>query len=221
MATDEEPLHVWTGLRWFLDVNVIDAAAAADLRRLHQLDWVWLSVTDTAHMEAMQNPETYARLLPQFVPYDIAHGVLTLDHSVLGMAVLGGEADDVHARAVYAAMWPASNYEADGQMVTRTGKNRFRDAMHVATAIRYRGTGFVTQDRGILRAADRIGEAFEGFAVLSISDAIERSIARAKHVRFAASVHGRPDPTTIPDWPTSAPRSDFGSHGAEGTNRFE
>lgn len=201
MGRDEEPLHVWTGVRWFLDVNVIDADAAADLRRLHELDWVWLSVTDTAHMEAMQNPDTYARLLPQLVPYDIAHGVLTLDHSVLGMAVLGGADDEAHARAVYAAMWPAGNYEADGQLVTRTGKNRFRDAMHVATAIRYNGTGFVTEDRGILRAAERIGRAFEGFAVLNITDAIELSTVRAQHVRFAASVRGRPDPATIPDWP--------------------
>src|SRR4051794_9476048 len=116
----EEPLHVWTALRWFLDVNVIDAADAADLRRLHDLDWVWLSVTDTAHVEAMQKPDTYERLLPYFVPYDIAHGVARLDHSVFDMAVLGGNDDDAHGRAVYAAVWPNNDFEADGQMVTRT-----------------------------------------------------------------------------------------------------
>lgn len=202
MGDDQEPLYVWTGLRWFLDVNVIDADDAADLRRLHVLDWVWLSVTDTAHLETMQNPDTYARLLPQIAPYDIAHGMFTLDHSVLGMAVLGSEDDETHARAVYAAMWPRGIYEADGKMATRTGKNRFRDAMHVATAIRYHGTGFVTRDEGILKAADRIHELFDGFSVLSISDATQRSIARARHVRIAASVHGKPDPDSIPDWPT-------------------
>lgn len=197
----EDPLYVWTGLRWFLDVNVIDSDDAADLRRLHDLGWVWLSVTDTAHVEAMQKADTYERLLPHFAPYDIARGVLTLGHSVLGMAVLGGDDDEADARAVYAAVWPHGNYETDGQMVTRAGKNRYRDAMHVATSVRYNGTGFVTRDVGILESAERVAAAFDGFAVLNIADATERSIARARHVRYAASVHGRPDPATIPDWP--------------------
>jgi hypothetical protein len=197
----DEPLYVWTQLRWFLDSNVIDHADAGDLRRLHQLGWVWLSVTDTAHVEARQNPDAYARLLPYFAPYDVAHGVLTLDHSALDMAVLGGDGDEEHARGVYAAVWPNGNYEADGQMVTRTGKNRFRDAMHVATSTREHGTGFITEDRGILEAADRIRDGFDGFAVVDIAEATARSIAQARHVRSAAGVHGKPAPATIPDWP--------------------
>jgi hypothetical protein len=117
------------------------------------------------------------------------------------LSIIGGVADEQRLRNVFAALWPTNDYEADGQKKTREGRTRFRDAMHVATAIRYSGTGFITEDSGILRAAARIASEFNGFIVLSIADATERSFEEVRRVRRGAEVMGMPEPTSLPDWP--------------------
>jgi hypothetical protein len=117
--------------------------------------------------------------------------------------------DEHHLRDVFAVLWPTNDYESDGQMkrvdgqagINKASRARFRDAMHVATAIRYSGTGFVTEDGNMLKAAPRILSEFKGFTVLSIADATERSFEEVRRVRSGAEVMGRPEPTWLPDWP--------------------
>ena len=197
----DEPLHVYTGVRWHLDSNVVDAPEAEDLRRLLELGWVRLSVGDQAHAEPMQNPDVYERLLPLLETFDVALGIAVLDHSVLDMCVLASEADVERFDRVYKALWPNRDQQADGQKPNKEATNRYRDAMHIDTAIRYGATGFVTEDRNVLKAADRVEEAFAGFLIVDIAGATSYSVQRARHVRHAASVHGRPAPATIPAWP--------------------
>jgi len=203
VTTDDADLADWTGLNWYIDVHVIDRPAADNLRRLRDAGWIYLSVTDTAHTEtsAAKNEITRQRLADQLLAYPMAMGALVLDHSRLDMSVLGGVADEQRLRNVFAALWATNDYENDGQMKTSTGRTRFRDAMHVATAIRYLGTGFITEDSKILKAAARIGREFNGFIVLSIADATERSFEEVRRVRSGAEIMGRPEPTSLPDWP--------------------
>jgi len=74
--------------------------------------------------------------------YPEALGPLTLDHGLFDHAVTADEDDDARSRVVFAAIWPNNGYDEDGgAQASRTGRTRFRDALHVATAIRYRGTG--------------------------------------------------------------------------------
>lgn len=198
----DEPLHVWTGLRWFLDTNAIDNPALDDLVRLREQGWVWLSVADIARVEIDEqvDPQKYALLRARLDPFDMALGVFTLGHSELDYAVLAGDDDEARHRAVFELLWPTNDYERDGAS-NGVGKRRFRDSMHVDTAIRYGGTGLVTQDLRVLKRADFIRERFNGFAIVSVTDAVELSKEAARRVRRAAAVQGKPEPSTIPAWP--------------------
>jgi hypothetical protein len=55
---------------------------------------------------------------------------------------------------------------------SRANKNRLRDAMHIATTIAYGHAGFVTSERKLLRCRDEIRAAFDGFLILSPSEAL-------------------------------------------------
>ena len=195
------PLYDWTQLRWFLDSNVIDAEGAVDLRRLGKLGWVWLSVTDVAHTEPAQNPDFYEQLLPDLASFDVALGPMVLNHSRLGWSITGDNEDQQLLESVYLAIWPSGDYMAARETSSKLGRNRFRDAMHIAWAIRYHGTGFVTEDKALLRAASRVAERFDSFRVVGIAAATERSKHAAHRRRRIAAITGKPDPSTIPDWP--------------------
>lgn len=199
--TVDEPLHVYTGLRWHLDSNAVDDARVEPLVRCAELGWVRLSVGDQAHAEPRKNAEVYARLLPQLKRFDVMLGVAALDHSRPEMSVLASNQDVERFDLVFATLWPQRNREADGRAETREARNRFRDAMHVDTALRYGASGLVTQDESMWAADGRFRESFGGFRIVSIDEAIEITTERAGHVRAAARVHGRPDPASVPDWP--------------------
>lgn len=200
--TVDDPLHVYTGLRWHLDSNAVDDARIEPLVRCAELGWVRLSVGDQAHAEPMKNPAVYARLLPHPERFDVMFGGAIPDHSRLDMSTLESDQDAERFDLVFATLWPQRNREADGRGETREGGNRFRDAMHVDTAIRYGASGLVTQDEPMWAADARFRETFSGFRIVSIDEAIEIATKQARHVRDAASVHGRLDPATVPDWPT-------------------
>lgn len=193
----------WTGLRWYIDVHVIDSPAAVDLRRLGALGWVHLQVADTAYVEVMgaKDPDKRDRLRDDLAPYSVAHGPLVLDHSYLGMSVIGTEEDAGRLDAVYTALWPCNDRDADARAESATGRTRFRDALHVATAIRSHGTGFVTDDEKVQRAAGRIADLFDSFRIVSVAAATFESMAAVAHLRKRAAILGQPGPATLPDWP--------------------
>jgi len=197
----DEPLHAYTGLRWHLDSNAVDDARIEPLVRCTELGWIRLSVGDQAHAEPMQKPAVYERLLPYLERFDVMFGTLTLDHSRLDMSVVASEDDARRFELVFATLWPHRDRDADGRGETREGRNRFRDAMHVDTAIRYGASGLVTQDEPMWSADARFIKTFSGFRIVSIAEAFEVTCKRTRHVRYAASNHGRPDPATIPEWP--------------------
>jgi hypothetical protein len=83
-----------------------------------------------------------------------------LDHSVLGSDV-----DDARIDAVLRILRPNA-------LRSTATKNDLRDAMHVATAIRYGASHFVTSDKNILRRKAKLREAFDWFTVLTPTDAV-------------------------------------------------
>lgn len=193
----------WTALGWYLDVHVIDDHNASDLLRLGELHWVYLQVTDTAHLEASaaKDPDHRERLRAALAPFPAAMGPLVPDHSLFDMTVLGSDEDADRTAAVYDALWPNNIMADDAEQMTATGRTRYRDALHVATPIRYHGTGFVTEDQGIQRAAVRVAERFAGFRIVSIAAATAEAIAAARRVRATAARAGNPDPTRLHGWP--------------------
>ena len=153
-ATDHdlvsERLHEWTQLRWSIDVHIIDnqSPAACTLRRLNEVGWIYLQQADTliTEISGTADVDKFDRLAEAASPYPVMMGPMILNHSVLNLSVLGGPEDEVRLRAVYATLWPNSSYEVDGANTSAKGRTRFRDAMHVATAVRYGLRGFVTLD---------------------------------------------------------------------------
>jgi len=149
----------------------------------------------------MQDPDVYERLLPHLEKYDIALGAWVLGQSRLGMTVLGDEQDEPRFSKVYATVWPSRDRWADGAAEKGRALHCFRDAMHVDNAIKYAATGLVTEDKDLLKADERVRMAFDGFRIVNIAEATRLCVGRARAVRSAAQVHGRPAPATIPDWP--------------------
>jgi hypothetical protein len=71
---------------------------------------------------------------------------------------------------VFAALFPGRDL--------KSGRTQdVRDAMNIATAIRYGANGFITRDgagksRGVLDGADTIKATFDGFSILSPEQAL-------------------------------------------------
>ena len=199
--------HNLTGLTWFIDTHVLDSDAATELRTLRDLGWILLQITDTAAIEigAAKDPVTRARLDDALWDYPMAKGPMVWDHSQWDRSVWGNDEDVARIRAVYRTLWPNGDYDADAGLQTAKGRTRFRDALHMATSIRYLGSGFVTNDGPVLKRADAIAKAFSGFVVLSVEDATARSHLAISRKRRSASITGTPPPESLPDYPPSAP----------------
>ncbi len=197
------PLADWAGLCWYLDQHVLDAPDAADLRRLGREGWVRLQVTDTAHLETSgtSDPVKRAELEQTLGDYPTAMGTFSVGHSMVGLFVIGSDADAARFDEVYATVWPNNNRDEDGDCRTGMGRSRFRDALHIETAIRYGGTGFVTEDVRLQRRAAAVAEKFRGFRIVSIRDATSATLDRVAYVRRRAGRTGNPDPSGLPDWP--------------------
>lgn len=191
-----------TGYRWHIDVMVIDLPAADRLRRFGALGWVHLGVADTLFTEVLRTKDesTKERLLNALTPYALAMGPLILDHSTLDRSILGSD-DDQHTQMVYATIWPTNDMQRDAQMVSNNGRARYRDALHVATAIYHGASAFVTEDQGLWKAAPALAAAFDGFAIMSVADATAEATRGARAVRFRAQNAGCAEPPDLPNWP--------------------
>lgn len=145
------------GIDWFLglgfivDTNVIDdeSPASAALRAHASAGRIRLSRTDVVDTElAGAPPEKRAQLLQRSAELDEYLGPLVLDHSRLGYAVVGGAADEERLERVFRVLHPGGDRQ-------KPGSHDLRDAMHVATAIRYGADGFITLDKGSSGSARR------------------------------------------------------------------
>jgi hypothetical protein len=182
-----------TGLMLYIDTNVVDSddAAAVDLRRLHQEGWIQLQRTDTVDTELASAPvEKRERLLGLSRPYVESFGPMVLDHSRLGFSVMSSDQDAERIRGVYEILHGGAE---------RVRDNDLRDAMHVATAIRYGAFGFVTLDKQLLRRAGAIRQAFASFHILDPAAACAEGMERVHRLRIVNAK--RNAPVTLPAWP--------------------
>lgn len=167
------------GLGFIVDTNVIDdeSPASAALRAHASAGRIRLSRTDVVDTElAGAPPEKRAQLLERSAELDEYLGPLVLDHSRLGYAVVGGAADEERLERVFRILHPGGDRQ-------KPGSHDLRDAMHVATAIRYGADGFITLDKGILRKREALVEAFPNFSVfepLAAVEFVERMLERAQ-----------------------------------------
>jgi predicted nucleic acid-binding protein len=105
-------------------------------------------------------------------------GPLVLDHSRLDHSVFAGEEDDDRIGRVLEVLFPGSDRHA----TDRNSKHNLRDAMHVATSIRYGYNVFVTTDARLLKNAAAV-QAQWNIEILSPTDAVrwvERRIEKER-----------------------------------------
>jgi hypothetical protein len=183
MSTDDDARREnRTGLTFAIDNHIVDGTTPAEieLRRLHTEGWIELVLTDVTRTEWLAaNPEKRRQLEDLAIGYVEYHGPMVLGQSRLGSAVLGSSEDQGRLERVFAALVPGTDL--------KSGRTQdVRDAMNVATAIRYGTNGFITRDgigkdRGVLHSADAIRAAFDDFSILSPERAlafVERTMRR-------------------------------------------
>ena len=188
MASVPDYYRSRTSLEFAIDTNTVDdmSAPMVDLRERHRDGWVNLTRTDTLDTElGGASDDRRASLLKQSRPYVEHFGPMILDHSRLDACVLGTADDEDRFKQVFGILFPGANRQT-------ARRNHIRDA-HVATAIRYGRTGFITNDEGLLKRDEAIRAAFDSFRILSPRAALvltERQIA--KHEDLAGRDRGRP-----------------------------
>lgn len=174
------------GLRFYFDNNFVGdrSNACEELRGLDRSGWIDLARSDTVDTELAdtKDPERREQLLAESAAYWESFGPLVLDHSRLGSTVVGSADDHDRLDHVYRILFPGSDRHS---AATGRARRKLRDAMHVATAIRYGGMLFVTRDeRDLVSKSDAIAAAFNGFTIMLPETALalaQRMKARYDH----------------------------------------
>lgn len=200
-----------------LDTNLLDAGGkwGDRLRSLCSERWVQGHISDTVLTETgeAKDADTRQRLAQQISLHIITFGTARRGHTQWDLGMWGGPADEARFRAVYAALWPGHDPSADGgRGANRTGRTRFRDAMHVDTATRNGFDAFVTTDGGVLHRASQLAVAFPNRArVMSPHEAVLEVVSRVQGIRklYKLEDHSyplpeRPSPDEIAQWRTEA-----------------
>jgi predicted nucleic acid-binding protein len=169
-----------TGLAFVVDTNFVDdpSPAAAELRTLHEGGWINLSRSDTLVTELLRARDDAQReeLIAAASEYVEHRGPAVWGHSRWGTSVWATEEDADLIATVFDILHPDLS-------MPDTRRNHVRDAMHVATAIRYGLNGFVTRDDGILGKQARIKDRFDGFLVCDPPHALVISRRFAERAR--------------------------------------
>jgi len=92
------------------------------------------------------------------------HGPVVLDHSRLDHTVLASEEDVQRLDRVKEIVGIRSTSE-------RKTKHDLRDAMHIATSIRYGYDGFITRDKRLEKRNDQFLSEFR-FRIMNVEDAV-------------------------------------------------
>jgi hypothetical protein len=155
------------GLLLYVDNNFIGdpSDAAESLRTFNREGWINLGRTDTVDTELAdaKDPVKLAGLLEESATYVESLGPAVFGHSRFDHATFAGEEDIDRIDAVYAILFPGSDQHDSS---TGRARRKLRDAMHIATAIRYGGTVFVTRDHDdLVTKSDAIAAAFNGFTI--------------------------------------------------------
>jgi len=140
----------------YVDTNCINARQNEKhlnkLEELYDREKILIEKTDTLDTE-LQEGDSYPKGLKKSLKYIESFGSAVLGHSRLNFCQLADEIDEKRLTRVLAILWgekPRSVYS----------KNEIRDAMHIATAIRYGGTYFITEENALLNKATKIQKEF-------------------------------------------------------------
>jgi len=178
----------WLGLIFHFDTNFLDdpSAAAAELRQLDADGWIMLRASDAvgAELARDRDEERRSMLRDEATSYPEAWGPAVFDESRIGSGLIGDDADAERFNRVFALLFPGT----DRASTSRTASNKRRDAMHIATALRYGAGIFITRDQALLKKTGAIAADFNDFRIVEPEQALsfarrmkERSEHRKQH----------------------------------------
>lgn len=155
-----------------------------ELQVLHDQFRVFLAKTDVVdtELDLEKNGMEEGHFLAS-VKFLELHGPIVLDHSRLHHAVLASDEDVQRLGRVK---------EIIGIRVIseRAAKHDLRDAMHIATSIRYGYDGFITRDGRILKRYDQFLREF-GFRVMNVQEAVSYINALIEHEAYRDELNGK------------------------------
>lgn len=145
----------------YIDTNCVNArqnnAALNQLEKLYEEEKIIIETTDTFETELLEG-KSYSRGLRKAMNYVFSFGPSVVGHSRIGSCIVGSEEDDRRLGRVLEIIF--------GRKLRKDySRNQIRDAMHLATTIRYGGTYFVTQDNSLLKKAEVIRKEFQTIIV--------------------------------------------------------
>ena len=189
--------HNVVNLTLYVDVHIIDSdhLDVVELHRLADSDWIALNRTDTLDTElGTAEPAKRRRLAELSGAYPESYGPMVPGESEPDRSVTASPQDTARLAAVSAILFP--NLPDLGS----ARRNHRRDAMHVATAIRYGGHAFITTEKRPLNKDAAIRDAFNGFRMWHPRDAVAETRRRIDTERAlrAAQPHRGPLPLYPP-----------------------
>lgn len=151
------------------------------LRREGRVEIAKTDTVDTERIAGVSEATAADRVLETAGIIEL-HRPAVFGNSRWGAAVLASDEDKDRLDRVFAALFPDSDrYAVD----STSKKHKLRDAMHIATAIRYGYDVFVTTDTGLLNRAEAIQREWSievlraSETVRWVEDRIERERARS------------------------------------------
>jgi len=155
--------------------------AIEELLRLRREARVEIAKTDTVDTErigGVSGATATDRILETAGIIEL-HGPAVFGNSRWGAAVFASEEDKDRLDSVFALLFPDTDRNA---IDSTSKKHRLRDAMHIATSIRYGYDVFVTTDTGLLNRAEAMRREW-GIEILRPSEAVRWVEDRIKRER--------------------------------------
>lgn len=146
-----------------------------ELQDLYEQCRIFLAKTDVVdtELDSKKNVMVEGHFLASIKFLEL-HGPVVLDQSCLDHAVLASEEDVQRLDRVKKIVGIRSTSE-------RTAKHDLRDAMHIATSIRYGYDGLITRDERLVKRHDQFLREF-GFRVMDVEGAVAHVKALIDHV---------------------------------------
>ena len=157
---------IWIAWR---DPDDPEQPAIVELLRLRRDGRVEIAKTDTVDTERIDgvSDATATERILETAGIIEVHGPAVFGHSRLDHAVFASDEDAIRIDRVLAVLFP----DSDRYATDRTSMHNLRDAMHIATAVRYGYAVFVTTETRILKKADAIRRDW-GVEILRPSDSV-------------------------------------------------
>jgi hypothetical protein len=153
----------------YIDTNCINArednSAINKLEKFYEQDLILIEKTDTLDTELARGAG-YPKGQRKAMNYIESYGPAVIGYSRLGFSTVGNDADDKRHGRILEILW--------GKKIRSAySKSEMGDAMHIATAARYGGTYFITNEKKLLIKSEEIKTEFN-IEISTPEDCVEK-----------------------------------------------